>query len=304
MGGFFTLLACPLIGLAQGGDYSAKQSIIQGIDRFERGEAGSDSLFAQGESHSTLSAVASYNRGRALMESAEKGAEARQAFQKSLKGNDDTRMQSDAWHNIGNSLLMEQDPENAIEAYKAALRANPQNEAARYNLSYALRMLNDEQEQNEQDQQGEGEQEQNEQEQNEQDQQGEGEQEQSEQDQQGEGEQEQNEQEQQGEGEQEQNEQDQQGEGEQEQNEQEQQGEGEQEQNEQEQQGEGEQEQNEQEQQGEGEQPAAPEQIEGQISKEDMERILESLERGEEEVQAKLMRAKSQGKKKKIEKDW
>jgi len=278
MGGFFTLLACPLIGLAQGGDYSAKQSIIQGIDRFERGEAGSDSLFAQGESHSTLSAVASYNRGRALMESAEKGAEARQAFQKSLKGNDDTRMQSDAWHNIGNSLLMEQDPENAIEAYKAALRANPQNEAARYNLSYALRMLNDEQEQNEQEQ--------------------------NEQEQQGEGEQEQNEQEQQGEGEQEQSEQDQQGEGEQEQNEQEQQGEGEQEQNEQEQQGEGEQEQNEQEQQGEGEQPAAPEQIEGQISKEDMERILESLERGEEEVQAKLMRAKSQGKKKKIEKDW
>ena len=222
MGGFFTLLACPLIALAQGGDYSAKQSIIQGIDRFERGETGSDSLFAQGESHSTLSAVASYNRGRALMESAEKGAEARQAFQKSLKGNDDTRMQSDAWHNIGNSLLMEQDPENAIEAYKAALRANPQNEAARYNLSYALRMLNDEQEQNEQDQQGEGEQEQNEQEQNEQDQQGEGEQEQNEQDQQGEGEQEQNEQEQQGEGEQEQNEQEQQGEGEQEQNEQEQ----------------------------------------------------------------------------------
>ena len=214
MGGFFTLLACPLIALAQGGDYSAKQSIIQGIDRFERGETGSDSLFAQGESHSTLSAVASYNRGRALMESAEKGAEARQAFQKSLKGNDDTRMQSDAWHNIGNSLLMEQDPENAIEAYKAALRANPQNEAARYNLSYALRMLNDEQEQNEQEQQGEGEQEQNEQ-----DQQGEGEQEQSEQDQQGEGEQEQNEQEQQGEGEQEQNEQEQQGEGEQEQNE-------------------------------------------------------------------------------------
>ena len=154
MGGFFTLLACPLIALAQGGDYSAKQSIIQGIDRFERGETGSDSLFAQGESHSTLSAVASYNRGRALMESAEKGAEARQAFQKSLKGNDDTRMQSDAWHNIGNSLLMEQDPENAIEAYKAALRANPQNEAARYNLSYALRMLNDEQEQNEQEQQG------------------------------------------------------------------------------------------------------------------------------------------------------
>ena len=28
------------------------------------GETGADSLFAQGESHSTLAAVASYNRGR------------------------------------------------------------------------------------------------------------------------------------------------------------------------------------------------------------------------------------------------
>ena len=62
-------------------------------------------------------------------------------------------MTSDAWHNIGNSLLMEQDLENAIEAYKSALRANPTNEAARYNLSYALRMLNNEQEQQQQFQQ-------------------------------------------------------------------------------------------------------------------------------------------------------
>ena len=273
IGRVVTFLGFPLIALAQGGDYAAKESIIEGIDQFERGETGADSLFAQGESHSTLAAVASYNRGRALMESGDKGQEARQAFQKSIKGNDDAQMQSDAWHNIGNTLLMEQDFEEAIEAYKSALRVNPQNEAARYNLSHALRMLNEQQEQNEQEQ---NEQEQNEQDQNEQEQ---NENEQNE----NEGEQEQ-EQEQQGE--------DEQSEGDQGDDEQEQQGE--------DGQNEGEEGQQEQEQ----EQPAAPEQIEGQISKEDMERILESLERGEEEVQAKLMRAKSQGKKKKIEKDW
>jgi len=35
-----------------------------------------------------------------------------------------------------------------------------------------------------------------------------------------------------------------------------------------------------------------------------MERILESLERQEGEIQAKLRREKGQGKKSKIEKDW
>jgi hypothetical protein len=35
-----------------------------------------------------------------------------------------------------------------------------------------------------------------------------------------------------------------------------------------------------------------------------MEKILESLERSEEEIQAKLRKAKGQGKKVKIEKDW
>jgi len=44
---------------------------------------------------------------------------------------------------------------------------------------------------------------------------------------------------------------------------------------------------------------------EGQISRADMERILESLERQEAEVQAKLQAAKAQqGKAKRIEKDW
>ena len=238
----FVFLAIAGISLGQQRDYDAKASIIEGIQRFEQGTTGSDSLFALGESHSELGQIAAYNRGRALLESAEKAGEARQAFQRAIKDNSDPGMTSDAWHNIGNSLLMEQDLENAIEAYKSALRANPTNEAARYNLSYALRMLNNEQEQQQQDQQ---------------------------QDQQDQQDQQQDQQQQDQQDQQDQQQQDQQ-----------------------------------QQDQQQEQQQSQPEQVEGQISKEDMERILESLERGEEEVQAKLMRAKSQGKKKKIEKDW
>ena len=45
-------------------------------------------------------------------------------------------------------------------------------------------------------------------------------------------------------------------------------------------------------------------QIEGQISKEDMARILENLENEEAEIQAKLRRQKGKGEKKTIEKQW
>ena len=44
-------------------------------------------------------------------------------------------------YNIGNSYMAEQKWEEAIDAYKKALRANPQDDDAKYNLSYAQQML-------------------------------------------------------------------------------------------------------------------------------------------------------------------
>ena len=50
---------------AQTDDYDAKSSIIQGIEAFDAGESSfADSLFARGESHSELAAMAAYNQGR------------------------------------------------------------------------------------------------------------------------------------------------------------------------------------------------------------------------------------------------
>lgn len=44
-------------------------------------------------------------------------------------------------YNIGNSYMAEQKWEEAIDAYKKALRTNPQDVDAKYNLSYAQQML-------------------------------------------------------------------------------------------------------------------------------------------------------------------
>tara|TARA_B100000683_G_scaffold207847_2_gene201841 strand:+ start:26767 stop:27669 length:903 start_codon:yes stop_codon:yes gene_type:complete len=47
-----------------------------------------------------------------------------------------------AYHNLGNAYLKNQRAEEAIEAFKNALRNNPADEDSRYNLAYAKRMMN------------------------------------------------------------------------------------------------------------------------------------------------------------------
>lgn len=58
-----------------------------------------------------------------------------------------------AYHNLGNTFLQSQKYAESVEAYKNALRINPDDEQTRHNLAYAMRLL---QEQPPQDQDGEG----------------------------------------------------------------------------------------------------------------------------------------------------
>lgn len=46
-----------------------------------------------------------------------------------------------AWHNYGNAKLMQKSYEDAILAYKKALKLNPKDEDTRYNLAYAQSQL-------------------------------------------------------------------------------------------------------------------------------------------------------------------
>ena len=90
---------------------------------------------------------AQFNLGDAMyqQENYEKAAE---VFSKTeLKGKTTTE-KSNIYYNYGNSLLKAGKADEAIAAYKQALRENPRNEEARYNLEYLRQKQQQKQDQN------------------------------------------------------------------------------------------------------------------------------------------------------------
>lgn len=81
-----------------------------------------------------------FNLGNSLIQQKQYEA-ARKTMLSAEKLTTDPSVQANANYNVGNSFMEEQKWEEAIEAYKKALRKNPNDEAAKYNLSYARAML-------------------------------------------------------------------------------------------------------------------------------------------------------------------
>lgn len=69
----------------------------------------------------------------------------RKIYEGTAKTATEKNEQAAAHYNIGNTYLEEKKYKEAVEAYKNALRKNPQDEQAKYNLSYALEMLKNQQ---------------------------------------------------------------------------------------------------------------------------------------------------------------
>ncbi len=59
----------------------------------------------------------------------------------------DVQQKSEVYHNLGNSLLEAEKYKESIEAYKQALRNNPNDMDTKYNLEYAKQKLKEEEEQ-------------------------------------------------------------------------------------------------------------------------------------------------------------
>jgi hypothetical protein len=273
---------------------AAKTPLVQGTEAFRAGNM-EDAVARFGAPHEGLGSWAghaAYNEGCALLQNGQT-EEAGQAFGRALELTDDPALQARVHHNASVQSLLVQDPEKAITHAKAALRLDPTNDEARHNLALAQRMLqqqsqnqNQEQEENpEQSQEQEQDQDQDQdQDQNQRDGDGDGEDE-SEDESENEG---QN-------GGEDANDNSEEGESEERNPDQ---GEGE---------GEGDNQASENEPADSQDDPsdAQPQAQEGKISSADMERILESLERQEAEVQAKLQAAKAgKGSKRTLEKDW
>ena len=89
---------------------------------------------------------ASFNMADAIYKQ-ERYSEANSLFNALSEKTDDKIKKSESYHNLGNSLLKEQKLDEAIEAYKNALRNNPKDLDTKHNLAYAMRMKNQSQEQ-------------------------------------------------------------------------------------------------------------------------------------------------------------
>ncbi|PCJ81326.1 MAG: hypothetical protein COA49_06340 [Bacteroidetes bacterium] len=285
-----------------------KQHLINGVSYFEaQNPQDAVTSFSNGSTLEGFEDIAAYNMGRALMETEDlEGATS--AFKHAIDSSDDPKLKSKSWYNSGNIALNSQDPSTAIEDYKSALRLDPSNSDARYNLALANAML---QQQQEQEQQSDQEQEQQDQEQD-QEQDGEN----SDQDQEQEQDQDQD-------GENDNQDQDSENDDQDQEQDQEQDGENDNQDQDQEQDQDGENDDqqnkdsgkenpeekddmggNKDQTHGGQDENGEEQQIAGRISMEEMARILESLENEESKIQSKLRKTKGDGKKKTIEKEW
>lgn len=77
--------------------------------------------------------------------------EAIQSYKNSLQFTEDKDYQSRVYHNIGNSLLKQQKYQESVGAYKNSLKQNPDDLETKYNLSYALNMMKQDQKKNKDD---------------------------------------------------------------------------------------------------------------------------------------------------------
>lgn len=275
---FFTFLAyMPKVTIQA---QSAKSLVRQGNQKYHENEyalAEIDYRKATEKKHPKTEPIAGYNLANSLYKQG-RYEEAATQYDQIAKNGTDKMYQSNAFYNMGNALLKSKKLPEAIEAYKNALRRNPGHQEAKYNLAYAQKLKQEEDQQQEQQNQEEQQQEQ-------QDQQQEQQQQQDQQQEQKNKEQQQQEQ---------QNEKDQQKQQEQ-QNSKEQQEQQSKEQQQQQQQREGEEEK---------EQKEAQQLTERKLSKEETERLLEALKNEELKVQQKLKQRQGKATKTKVDKDW
>ncbi len=129
-------------------DKSVDKLIEKGIAAYDSAEyEKAETYFRKALSEDQLNAVAAYNLGLTETEM-EKNLEAAHFFQKAAKLSDQKSLKSQAYYNEGNVWFGKKKYEKAIEAYKNALRNNPSDEEARYNLALAQQKLKQQQKKN------------------------------------------------------------------------------------------------------------------------------------------------------------
>jgi tetratricopeptide (TPR) repeat protein len=94
-----------------------------------------------------------FNLGNSLYKQGEFDKSVRE-YQNAALNAQQKETKASAYYNIGNAHLKGGDYQNAVRAYVESLKINPADEEAKYNLSYALQRLKEQQPQQNQNEQG------------------------------------------------------------------------------------------------------------------------------------------------------
>ncbi|MDR3218020.1 MAG: tetratricopeptide repeat protein [Dysgonamonadaceae bacterium] len=98
------------------------------------------------------SADAAYNLGNSLYKQS-KLPEALAQYEAASANEPDKEKLAKTWHNAGNVFMQNEDYAKSIEAYKQSLRKNPHDDETRYNLALAQKLLENQQQQQDQNKQ-------------------------------------------------------------------------------------------------------------------------------------------------------
>ena len=143
-----------LVIISTGYSQSDRSTLNDGVDKYEEKKyADAEVDFRKVVESSPKNFEASFNLGTSYYKQ-EKYDEAIKSFSSSLENAKDDLSRAKVFHNIGNSLLKSNKIEQSVEAYKNALKFNPNDDETKYNLSYALELLKnkDKNQQNKNDQ--------------------------------------------------------------------------------------------------------------------------------------------------------
>lgn len=138
-----------------------QQLIREGNNNYKKKNFENAELnYRKGLEKNPKSVTGQYNLANALYRQ-KKFDEAKNLLDSLSKKNLNANQKSQLFHNLGNNRMSLQDYEGAVNAYKQALKNNPNDNDTRYNLSYALQKLKQQQQQQQQKKQEEKEQKQN-----------------------------------------------------------------------------------------------------------------------------------------------
>jgi tetratricopeptide (TPR) repeat protein len=146
-------LLAMLVILMNGGllAQSTRSSVNKGVDLYhDRKYIDSEVEFKKGLEKSPSNFQAGFNLGDSYYKEG-KYENALSSYNEALSKIKNNELRAKVYHNIGNALLKDQKIKESIGAYTESLKLNPNDDATKYNLSYALDLLKNQNQQNKND---------------------------------------------------------------------------------------------------------------------------------------------------------